>query len=199
LIIKLYIIITLLCLTIKIINDLTILNNITILGYRYDDYKKVLHKNFLILMLSFIPFIRIIFVFYEFNNFIFLNEYINNLINNDCMIIPLTKEEIKNINSLLSIIKINLKNNLLPDKLMLFSENFEENIIYYTIINNKIVIVSSKGPISNKSKRFQYKKLYEELKKIPILINSTGIKQYEMVYNNNSLILTKHKLVNSIL
>lgn len=176
-IIKLYITTTLLCLIIKIINDLTILNNITILGYRYGNYKIVLRKNIFILLLSFIPFIRIIFIFFEFNNFIFLNEYINNLINNDCMIIPLTKEEIKNISSLLSIIKINLKNNLLPDKLILYFENSEENVIYYTIINNKIVIVSSKGPISKKKKNFQYKKLYEELKKIPILINNTGINQ----------------------
>ncbi len=197
-IIKLYITTTLLCLIIKIINDLTILNNITILGYRYDEYKIVLRKNIFTLLLSFIPIIRIIIIFNELSNFIFLNEYINNLINNDCMIIPLTKEEIKNISSLLSIIRINLKNNLLPDKLILFYENSEENIIYYTIIKNKIVITSSKGPISNEKKQVQYKKLHEELKKIPILVNNTGIKQSELVYNN-SLNLTKHKLINSIL
>ena len=114
------------------------------------------------------------------------------------MIIPLTKEEIKNISSLLSIIKINLKNNLLPDRLISFSENSEENIIYYTIIQNKIIITSSKGPISNKKKQIQYKKLYEELKKIPILVNNTGIKQSKLIYNN-SLIFSKHKLINPIL
>lgn len=156
-IIKLYITTTLLCLIIKIINDLTILNNITILGYRYDDYKIVLRKNIFTLLLSFIPIIRIIIIFNELSNFIFLNEYINNLINNDCMIIPLTKEEIKNISSLLSIIRINLKNNLLPDKLILFSENSEENIIYYTIIKNKIIITSSKDPISNEKNKFNIK------------------------------------------
>ena len=156
-IIKLYITTTLLCLIIKIINDLTILNNITILGYRYDDYKIVLRKNIFTLLLLFIPIIRIIIIFNELSNFIFLNEYINNLINNDCMIIPLTKEEIKNISSLLSIIRINLKNNLLPDKLILFSENSEENIIYYTIIKNKIIITSSKDPISNEKNKFNIK------------------------------------------
>ena len=156
-IIKLYITTTLLCLIIKIINDLTILNNITILGYRYDEYKIVLRKNIFTLLLSFIPIIRIIIIFNELSNFIFLNEYINNLINNDCMIIPLTKEEIKNISSLLSIIRINLKNNLLPDKLILFSENSEENIIYYTIIKNKIIITSSKDPISNEKNKFNIK------------------------------------------
>ena len=156
-IIKLYITTTLLCLIIKIINDLTILNNITILGYRYDDYKIVLRKNIFTLLLLFIPIIRIIIIFNELSNFIFLNEYINNLINNDCMIIPLTKEEIKNISSLLSIIRINLKNNLLPDKLILFSEKSEENIIYYTIIKNKIIITSSKDPISNEKNKFNIK------------------------------------------
>ena len=111
----------------------------------------------------------------EIANILFLNDFIKS--NFLLMVLNETDKQCIDLNnSFFNIIKINLKNKIYPDNLFIFFENGLENVIYYTIQNDKIIITSSKGPISKKNLQSQIKVLKDQLDYIYLLTKTPNNK-----------------------
>ena len=79
----------------------------------------------------------------------------------------------------------------MANSLIVYMENNEENIIYYTILDNKKVIVSSTGPVSRLSKKKQLKKLEEQLKEIDLIKNPLKNHINNISINNTNILNRK--------
>ena len=101
------------------------------------------------------------------------------------------KVKVKNNFSLFCILKINFSNEIMANSLIVYMENNEENIIYYTILDNKKVIVSSTGPVSRLSKKKQLKKLEEQLKEIDLIKNPLKNHINNISINNTNILNRK--------
>lgn len=164
---KIYIAVTIIYIIIKYIRDIILLKYITKRGYKFSNPYKQINKFLMNLLILFIPFIRTIFITKKIIVLFNLNKYINIISNN--IVLLSEKVKVKNNFSLFCILKINFSNEIMANSLIVYMENNEENIIYYTILDNKKVIVSSKGPVSRLSKKKQLKKLEEQLKEIDLI------------------------------
>ncbi len=166
---KIYIAVTIIYIIIKYIRDIILLKYITKRGYKFSNPYKQINKFLMNLLILFIPFIRTIFITKKIIVLFNLNKYINIISNKIVLLSGKEKVKVKNNFSLFCILKISFSNEIMANSLIVYMENNEENIIYYTILDNKKVIVSSKGPVSRLSKKKQLKKLEEQLKEIDLI------------------------------
>ncbi len=174
-IIKIYITTIIISIGIKTLSNLIVLKKVTLLGYKFIFFDKILKKDLIKYAISFIPIINIFMALKEITNILFLNEFIKN--NFLLMLLNETDKQCIDLNnSFFNIIKINLKNKIYPDNLFIFFENGLENVIYYTIQNDKIIITSSKGPISKKNLQSQIKVLKDQLDYIYLLTKTPNDK-----------------------
>ena len=174
-IIKIYITTIIISIGIKTLSNLIVLKKVTLLGYKFIFFDKILKKHLIKYAISFIPIINIFMALKEITNILFLNEFIKN--NFLLMLLNETDKQCIDLNnSFFNIIKINLKNKIYPDNLFIFFENGLENVIYYTIQNDKIIITSSKGPISKKNLQSQIKVLKDQLDYIYLLTKTPNDK-----------------------
>lgn len=174
-IIKIYITTIIISIGIKTLSNLIVLKKVTLLGYKFIFFDKILKKHLIKYAISFIPIINIFMALKELTNILFLNDFIKS----NFLLMVLNETDKKCIdlnNSFFNIIKINLKNKIYPDNLFIFFENGLENVIYYTIQNNKIIITSSKGPISKKNLQSQIKVLKDQLDYIYLLTKTPNDK-----------------------
>lgn len=174
-IIKIYITTIIISIGIKTLSNLIVLKKVTLLGYKFIFFDKILKKDLIKYAISFIPIINIFMALKEITNILFLNDFIKS--NFLLMVLNETDKHCINLNnSFFNIIKINLKNKIYPDNLFIFFENGLENVIYYTIQNDKIIITSSKGPISKKNLQSQIKILKDQLDYIYLLTKTPNDK-----------------------
>ncbi len=174
-IIKIYITTIIISIGIKTLSNLIVLKKVTLLGYKFIFFDKILKKHLIKYVISFIPIINIFMALKEITNILFLNDFIKN--NFLLMVLNETDKQCIDLNnSFFNIIKINLKNKIYPDNLFIFFENGLENVIYYTIQNDKIIITSSKGPISKKNLQSQIKVLKDQLDYIYLLTKTPNDK-----------------------
>lgn len=174
-IIKIYITTIIISIGIKTLSNLIVLKKVTLLGYKFIFFDKILKKHLIKYAISFIPIINIFMALKEITNILFLNDFIKN--NFLLMVLNETDKQCIDLNnSFFNIIKINLKNKIYPDNLFIFFENGLENVIYYTIQNEKIIITSSKGPISKKNLQSQIKVLKDQLDYIYLLTKTPNDK-----------------------
>lgn len=174
-IIKIYITTIIISIGIKTLSNLIVLKKVTLLGYKFIFFDKILKKHLIKYAISFIPIINIFMALKEITNILFLNDFIKN--NFLLMVLNETDKHCIDLNnSFFNIIKINLKNKIYPDNLFIFFENGLENVIYYTIQNDKIIITSSKGPISKKNLQSQIKVLKDQLDYIYLLTKTPNDK-----------------------
>lgn len=174
-IIKIYITTIIISIGIKTLSNLIVLKKVTSLGYKFIFFDKILKKHLIKYAISFIPIINIFMALKEIANILFLNDFIKN--NFLLMVLNETDKHCIDLNnSFFNIIKINLKNKIYPDNLFIFFENGLENVIYYTIQNDKIIITSSKGPISKKNLQSQIKVLKDQLNYIYLLAKTPNDK-----------------------
>lgn len=174
-IIKIYITTIIISIGIKTLSNLIVLKKVTLLGYKFIFFDKILKKHLIKYAISFIPIINIFMALKEITNILFLNDFIKN--NFLLMVLNETDKQCIDLNnSFFNIIKINLKNKIYPDNLFIFFENGLENVIYYTIQNDKIIITSSKGPISKKNLQSQIKVLKDQLDYIYLLTKTPNDK-----------------------
>lgn len=174
-IIKIYITTIIISIGIKTLSNLIVLKKVTSLGYKFIFFDKILKKHLIKYAISFIPIINIFMALKEIANILFLNDFIKN--NFLLMVLNETDKLCIDLNnSFFNIIKINLKNKIYPDNLFIFFENGLENVIYYTIQNDKIIITSSKGPISKKNLQSQIKVLKDQLDYIYLLTKTPNDK-----------------------
>lgn len=167
-IIKIYITTIIISIGIRMISNLIILKKITSLGYKFIFFDKIFKKNLIKYAISFIPIINIFMILKEIINISSLNDFIKN--NFSLIMLNETDKHCIDLNnSFFNIIKINLESKIYPDNLFIFFENGLENVIYYTIQNDKIIITSSKGPISKKDLQSQLKILKNQLDYIYLL------------------------------
>lgn len=188
--VKIYILSVLLNLVMKIINDYIFFINITNQGYKFECYKKIQKKNVIHLLVCFIPLINFILRIKEIINLIFFNNYLYFLLK-ERIIIPLTEEELfhyyYNKKKFISILKINFDNKIYPTCIIIYNENNLENTIYYTILENQIVITSTKGPISKLKRKKQYDILEKQL-------NETNIIHSRLISNQANFTIQKQLL-----
>lgn len=174
-IIKIYITTIIISIGIKTLSNLIVLKKVTLLGYKFIFFDKILKKHLIKYAISFIPIINIFMALKEIANILFLNDFIKS--NFLLMVLNETDKQCIDLNnSFFNIIKINLKNKIYPDNLFIFFENGLENVIYYTIQNDKIIITSSKGPISKKNLQSQIKVLKDQLNYIYLLAKTPNDK-----------------------
>ena len=174
-IIKIYITTIIISIGIKTLSNLIVLKKVTLLGYKFIFFDKILKKHLIKYAISFIPIINIFMALKELTNILFLNDFIKS--NFLLMVLNETDKHCIDLNnSFFNIIKINLKNKIYPDNLFIFFENGLENVIYYTIQNDKIIITSSKGPISKKNLQSQIKVLKDQLDYIYLLTKTPNDK-----------------------
>ena len=174
-IIKIYITTIIISIGIKTLSNLIVLKKVTLLGYKFIFFDKILKKHLIKYAISFIPIINIFMALKEITNILFLNDFIKN--NFLLMVLNDTDKQCIDLNnSFFNIIKINLKNKIYPDNLFIFFENGLENVIYYTIQNDKIIITSSKGPISKKNLQSQINVLKDQLDYIYLLTKTPNDK-----------------------
>lgn len=174
-IIKIYITTIIISIGIKTLSNLIVLKKVTLLGYKFIFFDKILKKHLIKYAISFIPIINIFMTLKEIANILFLNDFIKS--NFLLMVLNDTDKHCIDLNnSFFNIIKINLKNKIYPDNLFIFFENGLENVIYYTIQNDKIIITSSKGPISKKNLQSQIKVLKDQLDYIYLLTKTPNDK-----------------------
>ena len=174
-IIKIYITTIIISIGIKTLSNLIVLKKVTLLGYKFIFFDKILKKHLIKYAISFIPIINIFMALKEITNILFLNDFIKN--NFLLMVLYETDKQCIDLNnSFFNIIKINLKNKIYPDNLFIFFENGLENVIYYTIQNDKIIITSSKGPISKKNLQSQINVLKDQLDYIYLLTKTPNDK-----------------------
>lgn len=174
-IIKIYITTIIISIGIKTLSNLIVLKKVTLLGYKFIFFDKILKKHLIKYAISFIPIINIFMALKEIANILFLNDFIKS--NFLLMVLNETDKQCIDLNnSFFNIIKINLKNKIYPDNLFIFFENGLENVIYYTIQNDKIIITSSKGPISKKNLQSQIKILKDQLDYIYLLTKTPNDK-----------------------
>mgnify|MGYP004504503309 FL=1 len=174
-IIKIYITTIIISIGIKTLSNLIVLKKVTLLGYKFIFFDKILKKHLIKYAISFIPIINIFMALKEITNILFLNDFIKN--NFLLMVLNETDKQCIDLNnSFFNIIKINLKNKIYPDNLFIFFENGLENVIYYTIQNDKIIITSSKGPISKKNLQSQINVLKDQLDYIYLLTKTPNDK-----------------------
>lgn len=174
-IIKIYITTIIISIGIKTLSNLIVLKKVTLLGYKFIFFDKILKKHLIKYAISFIPIINIFMALKEIANILFLNDFIKS--NFLLMVLNETDKQCIDLNnSFFNIIKINLKNKIYPDNLFIFFENGLENVIYYTIQNDKIIITSSKGPISKKNLQSQIKVLKDQLDYIYLLTKTPNDK-----------------------
>lgn len=188
---KIYIAVTIIYIIIKYIRDIILLKYITKRGYKFSNPYKQINKFLMNLLILFIPFIRTIFITKKIIVLFNLNKYINIISNKIVLLSEKEKVKVKNNFSLFCILKINFSNEIMANSLIVYMENNEENIIYYTILNNKKVIVSSKGPISRLSKKKQLKKLEEQLKEIDLIKNPLKNHINNISINNTNILNRK--------
>lgn len=188
---KIYIAVTIIYIIIKYIRDIILLKYITKKGYKFSNPYKQINKFLMNLLILFIPFIRTIFITKKIIVLFNLNKYINIISNKIVLLSEKEKVKVKNNFSLFCILKINFSNEIMANSLIVYMENNEENIIYYTILNNKKVIVSSKGPISRLSKKKQLKKLEEQLKEIDLIKNPLKNHINNISINNTNILNRK--------
>lgn len=174
-IIKIYITTIIISIGIRMLSNLIALKKVTLLGYKFIFFDKILKKHLIKYAISFIPIINIFMALKEIANILFLNDFIKS--NFLLMVLNETDKQCIDLNnSFFNIIKINLKNKIYPDNLFIFFENGLENVIYYTIQNDKIIITSSKGPISKKNLQSQIKVLKDQLDYIYLLTKTPNDK-----------------------
>lgn len=174
-IIKIYITTIIISIGIRMLSNLIVLKKVTLLGYKFIFFDKILKKHLIKYAISFIPIINIFMALKEIANILFLNDFIKS--NFLLMVLNETDKQCIDLNnSFFNIIKINLKNKIYPDNLFIFFENGLENVIYYTIQNDKIIITSSKGPISKKNLQSQIKILKDQLDYIYLLTKTPNDK-----------------------
>ncbi len=174
-IIKIYTTTIIISIGIRMLSNLIVLKKVTLLGYKFIFFDKILKKHLIKYAISFIPIINIFMALKEIANILFLNDFIKS--NFLLMVLnEMDKHCIDLNNSFFNIIKINLKNKIYPDNLFIFFENGLENVIYYTIQNEKIIITSSKGPISKKNLQSQIKVLKDQLDYIYLLTKTPNDK-----------------------
>lgn len=174
-IIKIYITTIIISIGIKTLSNLIVLKKVTLLGYKFIFFDKILKKHLIKYAISFIPIINIFMTLKEIANILFLKDFIKS--NFLLMVLNETDKHCIDLNnSFFNIIKINLKNKIYPDNLFIFFENGLENVIYYTIQNDKIIITSSKGPISKKNLQSQIKVLKDQLDYIYLLTKTPNDK-----------------------
>lgn len=174
-IIKIYITTIIISIGIRMLSNLIVLKKVTLLGYKFIFFDKILKKHLIKYAISFIPIINIFMALKEMANILFLNDFIKS--NFLLMVLNETDKQCIDLNnSFFNIIKINLKNKIYPDNLFIFFENGLENVIYYTIQNEKIIITSSKGPISKKNLQSQIKVLKDQLDYIYLLTKTPNDK-----------------------
>lgn len=174
-IIKIYITTIIISIGIRMLSNLIVLKKVTLLGYKFIFFDKILKKHLIKYAISFIPIINIFMALKELTNILFLNDFIKS--NFLLMVLNETDKQCIDLNnSFFNIIKINLKNKIYPDNLFIFFENGLENVIYYTIQNDKIIITSSKGPISKKNLQSQIKVLKDQLDYIYLLTKTPNDK-----------------------
>lgn len=188
---NIYIAVTIIYIIIKYIRDIILLKYITKRGYKFSNPYKQINKFLMNLLILFIPFIRTIFITKKIIVLFNLNKYINIISNKIVLLSEKEKVKVKNNFSLFCILKINFSNEIMANSLIVYMENNEENIIYYTILNNKKVIVSSKGPISRLSKKKQLKKLEEQLKEIDLIKNPLKNHNNNISINNTNILNRK--------
>ncbi len=188
---KIYIAVTIIYIIIKYIRDIILLKYITKRGYKFSNPYKQINKFLMNLLILFIPFIRTIFITKKIIVLFNLNKYINIITNKIVLLSEKEKVKVKNNFSLFCILKINFSNEIMANSLIVYMENNEENIIYYTILNNKKVIASSKGPISRLSKKKQLKKLEEQLKEIDLIKNPLKNHINNISINNTNILNRK--------
>ena len=188
---KIYIAVTIIYIIIKYIRDIILLKYITKRGYKFSNPYKQINKFLMNLLILFIPFIRTIFITKKIIVLFNLNKYINIISNKIVLLSEKEKVKVKNNFSLFCILKINFSNEIMANSLIVYMENNEENIIYYTILDNKKVIVSSKGPVSRLSKKKQLKKLEEQLKEIDLIKNPLKNHINNISINNTNILNRK--------
>ena len=188
---KIYIAVTIIYIIIKYIRDIILLKYITKRGYKFSNPYKQINKFLMNLLILFIPFIRTIFIIKKIIVLFNLNKYINIISNKIVLLSEKEKVKVKNNFSLFCILKINFSNEIMANSLIVYMENNEENIIYYTILDNKKVIVSSKGPVSRLSKKKQLKKLEEQLKEIDLIKNPLKNHINNISINNTNILNKK--------
>ena len=188
---KIYIAVTIIYIIIKYIRDIILLKYITKKGYKFSNPYKKINKFLMNLLILFIPFIRTIFITKKIIVLFNLNKYINIISNKIVLLSEKEKVKVKNNFSLFCILKISFSNEIMANSLIVYMENNEENIIYYTILDNKKVIVSSKGSISRLSKKKQLKKLEEQLKEIDLIKNPLKNHINNISINNTNILNKK--------
>lgn len=188
---KIYIAVTIIYIIIKYIRDIILLKYITKRGYKFSNPYKQINKFLMNLLILFIPFIRTIFITKKIIVLFNLNKYINMISNKIVLLSEKEKVKVKNNFSLFCILKINFSNEIMANSLIFYMENNEENIIYYTILDNKKVIVSSTGPVSRLSKKKQLKKLEEQLKEINLIKNPLKNHINNISINNTNILNRK--------
>ena len=188
---KIYIAVTIIYIIIKYIRDIILLKYITKRGYKFSNPYKQINKFLMNLLILFIPFIRTIFITKKIIVLFNLNKYINIISNKIVLLSGKEKVKVKNNFSLFCILKINFSNEIMANSLIVYMENNEENIIYYTILDNKKVIVSSTGPVSRLSKKKQLKKLEEQLKEINLIKNPLKNHINNISINNTNILNRK--------
>ena len=188
---KIYIAVTIIYIIIKYIRDIILLKYITKRGYKFSNPYKQINKFLMNLLILFIPFIRTIFITKKIIVLFNLNKYINIISNKIILLSEKEKLKLKNDFSLFCILKISFSNEIMANSLIIYMENNEENIIYYTILDNKKVIVSSKGPVSRLSKKKQLKKLEEQLKEIDLIKNPLKNHINNISINNTNILNRK--------
>ena len=171
--------------------DIILLKYITKRGYKFSNPYKQINKFLMNLLILFIPFIRTIFITKKIIVLFNLNKYINMISNKILLLSEKEKVKVKNNFSLFCILKINFNNEIMANSLIVYMENNEENIIYYTILDNKKVIVSSTGPVSRVSKKKQLKKLEEQLKEINLIKNPLKNHINNISINNTNILNRK--------
>lgn len=188
---KIYIAVTIIYIIIKYIRDIILLKYITKRGYKFSNPYKQINKFLINLLIFFIPFIRTIFIIKKIIVLFNLNKYINIISNKIGLLSEKEKLKLKKNLSLFCILKINFNNEIMANSLIVYMENNEENIIYYTILDNKKVIVSSKGPVSRLSKKKLLKKLEEQLKEIDLIKNPRKNNSNNISINNTNILNKK--------
>lgn len=160
-----YIVSVIFSITLKLINQLYHLKKLANDGYKYENFK-IISNEYTIL---FIPIINIIFALTRVNyikNIEKLNEKELFHKNNIISLTKVEQESYLNNPTLLNVLKLNSKNELTPNMIILYIKDGAENIIYISEKNELNIILSTEGPISTLSKKEQYKQLEEQLKEI---------------------------------
>lgn len=182
--IKIYISTVFFFLTLKIIYNIILLKCITNKGYKFIFFNKIIRKDIINLMISFIPIINIIVRLKEVINLIFIDKCTNILIKKSILITKLNSKEIKILKenkSLITIIKINMNSKIYADSVLVYYEDKKENIIYYNTDNDKPIITSTIGNIKNESYIVKYRILKEQLEFIYKIKNNSSTSS---IYNN---------------